>query len=247
MIALLLTLAVASPAERLYVFQFASEDVDAKVVGVIERAVVEEADAAGFDAVSHDEIAMMLDVEAAKQLAGCSAADSCVAELAGSLGVSRVVGGKLTALGASTILALTLTDAKSARVVARETIEGSVDELRKNTPAAVRRLLGVATETAAPSSSFPTLLVTGGAVVGVGVVGVVVGGIPYVSAQLALQDALAKDGADDNRENAAAIGAAHDRYEEGRAQWNSWGIVVAGVGAAALVGGAVVAVIGAVE
>lgn len=246
--ALLLCLSLAAadaapPPERLYVFSFVGEDVDDKVVGVLERAVVEAADDAGFDAVSHDEIGVLLDVEAAKQLAGCNAADSCVAEIAGSLGVARVVSGKVTRLGGTTILALTLTDAKSASVVARETIEGKTSTLRQETPAAVRRLLGAPELPPPPAPSSPALFVTGGVVAGLGVAAVVVGAIPYAVAQGALSTALAE--ADKN--DPLTTGAAHDQYEQARADWNSWGVVTASVGAAAVVAGAVVLVVAAVE
>ena len=243
--ALVLLLAIAAadpPAERLSVFSVVAEDVDDKVVGVLDRAVVDAADDAGFDAVSHDEIGVLLDVEAAKQLAGCSAADSCVAEIAGSLGVARVVSGKVTRLGNTTILALTLTDAKSARVVARETIEGKTSTLRQQTPGAVRRLLGVPELPPPPEPSSPALFITGGVVTGVGVVGVVIGAIPFVTAQSALSTALVE--ADKN--DPVTTGVAHDQYEQARADWNSWGVITASVGAAVVVAGVAVLVVAAV-
>jgi len=72
-----------------------------------------------IQAVGMDEIRDMLSFEATKQLAGCSeTADSCLADLAGALGVDELLTGKLGKVDQSSTLLLRRIDQKRAAVKA---------------------------------------------------------------------------------------------------------------------------------
>ncbi|MDP2339963.1 MAG: hypothetical protein Q8O67_03310 [Deltaproteobacteria bacterium] len=235
---LLLCLIAAAPApERLFVFDLKTEGVDAKLVSVLEQALVEEADAAGYDAVSGDELRALLDVEATKQLTGC-VDEACLAEIADGMGARVLLSGSVTRVAGRTSVALTLFDSHKAKVLARESFEVTQsakarDEIR---PAA-RRLLGVDAET----SALPTVLVTTGSIAAaVGAVVVVVGVVPLVGA---LNNQEVASSATDP----AAAGVAFEAYTRDSGAWNSWGLALTIVGSAVVVGGISAIAVGATQ
>jgi len=63
------------------------------------------------------EVRAMLDMEAARQIAGCADEESCLAELAGSLGADVLLVGTLADLGDATALSLKRIDQRSGTVV----------------------------------------------------------------------------------------------------------------------------------
>jgi hypothetical protein len=63
------------------------------------------------------EVRAMLDMEAARQIAGCADEESCLAELAGSLGADVLLVGTIADLGDATALSLKRIDQRSGTVV----------------------------------------------------------------------------------------------------------------------------------
>ena len=80
--------------------------------------------------ISRSDVAAMLGFERQKQLLGCDD-DSCAAEIAGALGVDRLVTGAVGKVGDTYLLTLQLLDVKSAHVTGRtsESLTGKVDDL----------------------------------------------------------------------------------------------------------------------
>lgn len=239
---------------RLLVFSFAGEGVEPRVVRSVERAVVQAADDAGYEALSNQDIAAVLDVEAAKQAAGCDGASSCMAEVAGGMGASLVVTGTVVALDASHFeLSLTLLGDSATRVVARANgTASSAAALRDEATRIANRLWGAARDdeddTASSSSDHTGAVVWIGAgtvgVVGGAIVGVL-GGLNAINAANA--QAAANDAADRyaNGDDGAAteVAAANAAITT----WNSWGLGATIVGGVVVVGGLVAAGVGAAQ
>jgi len=127
-----------------------SADVGADVQAAMESAMAQALDELGpFATVAHQDIAGMLELEAAKQRTGCETA-SCLAEIGGALGVDYTVSGRLMLTGQVYLLQLTLTDVRQATVVARASRDfrgspaGLVDEARTAVRQLVRPLLEAA-------------------------------------------------------------------------------------------------------
>ena len=83
-------------------------------------AVSEVAALRRFDVISSFEIGQLLGLEQQKALLGCTHSESCLAEIAGALGVDYLVSGRLGRLGSRERLDLRLVDARKARLVASE-------------------------------------------------------------------------------------------------------------------------------
>jgi TolB-like protein len=187
----------------------------------------------GCDVVSQTDIVAMLDYE--KQKAVCTdGSDSCLAEIGQALGAERVVAGTVGKLGAEYVISARLMNVKKGQVEQRmEAPAGARPEaLRRAAKNAGRRLFGAADLPAdAKIDDSPiakgdegggssALFWVGGVTAGVGVVALGVGGAVALIADQRLGDAKETE--------KQAIG------EEGRAM-----LVVAGVGAAVAVVGAV--------
>lgn len=94
------------------------------LTGVLTSEVRNLAPAA--EVVSSEDVRTLLGVEAQKQLLGCDE-DSCLTEIAGSLGADRIVAGSVGQVGDAYALTLRLLDPGRAglvRSVTRETTEG---------------------------------------------------------------------------------------------------------------------------
>ncbi|MCC6806247.1 MAG: hypothetical protein IT381_02390 [Deltaproteobacteria bacterium] len=107
------------PALRVAVYDLELQDV-APSVGVIvtDSLLAEVRKLQGVSAIGMNEIRDMLSHEATKQLAGCSEnADSCLADLAGALGVDELVTGKLATAGNERLILVRRIDQKRAEVV----------------------------------------------------------------------------------------------------------------------------------
>ncbi|MDF1563136.1 MAG: hypothetical protein P1V51_08835 [Deltaproteobacteria bacterium] len=78
------------------------------------------------EVASSDDVRTLLGIEAQKQLLGCGE-DSCLTEIAGSLGAEHIVAGTVGKIGGAFALTLRLIDTEKAglrRSIARETLEG---------------------------------------------------------------------------------------------------------------------------
>jgi hypothetical protein len=247
----------ASSVERLLVFSLNAEGVDARLVRSIERAVVQAADDAGYDALSNQDIASVLDIEAAKQAAGCEGTSSCLAEIAGGMGASLVVTGTVVALDASHFeLSLTLLGDNATRVVARASgTASSTGGLRDEATRTANRLWAAARDGDPSSSSSDhtgavvwigagTVGVVGGAVVGV--LGAL-NAINAVNAKAATERAATAYTTSGLESDAAAVVAGNKAYSAAQQAWNSWGLGVTIAGGALVVGGLVAAGVGAAQ
>jgi hypothetical protein len=247
----------ASSVERLLVFSLNAEGVDARLVRSIERAVVQAADDAGYDALSNQDIASVLDIEAAKQAAGCEGTSSCLAEIAGGMGASLVVTGTVVALDASHFeLSLTLLGDNATRVVARASgTASSTGDLRDEATRTANRLWAAARDGDPSSSSSDhtgavvwigagTVGVVGGAVVGV--LGAL-NAINAVNAKAATERAATAYTTSGLESDAAAVVAGNKAYSAAQQAWNSWGLGVTIAGGALVVGGLVAAGVGAAQ
>jgi TolB-like protein len=96
----------------------AGEGLSAKVAGTLTAIVVADAARAGFQVIAQADIVAMLSFQKQRQQLGCSD-DGCLAELAGALGADYVVAGEVARIGSRDHVALSLLDARKARVVAR--------------------------------------------------------------------------------------------------------------------------------
>src|SRR5207253_3240205 len=85
--------------QRIAVYDFELSGIDKRVGRVVTDATVAELrKLQGVSVVGMDEVRAALDMEAQKQLVGCSS-ESCVAEIAEALGVDGVVIGQLAQVG----------------------------------------------------------------------------------------------------------------------------------------------------
>lgn len=233
--------AAAAPAQRVFVFAFRAEgDVDVTLVRAIERDVATAASRHRL-VVSQQDVAAMVDVEAARQAAGCDGGASCLSELAGSFGAEEVLTGTLTSVAGETELHLVLLDSSGARVLARAqhtAPSSSPRALRDGVALATASLFGVA------SGPHPAAIV-GGVVAGIGGVGVVVGLVPLAMALVAnstFEQAAGTYSTSGARSDLEPVfSAAHDR-DEATTAWNGWGWVTTAIGSACVVAGVATAV-----
>lgn len=107
----------AAPDEgpvRVAVYDLKVDGVEERVGRVVTDAVVAEVRKRQRVAViSMEEVRAMLDLEAQKALVGCSD-DSCLSEIADSLGVDQIVIGSLARVGEESIFSLRLLDQREA-------------------------------------------------------------------------------------------------------------------------------------
>ena len=103
-----------------------------------------------FDVISSADVRRALELEANKQVAGCSTdATSCLAEVAGAMGARYVVFGSVSTLGSQLMLSLNLFDSTVASSAGRVVVKGgTVDELVGRIDGAVAELLGPAEQEA---------------------------------------------------------------------------------------------------
>lgn len=189
------------------------------------------ADASGCDVVTRQDIASMIDFEAEKAACGGAVSDSCLAEIGNALGVERMVAGSIARVGTSTTVAARLMNLKLGKVEARAEQTTSDDAVLRTAAQNVgKQLFGKAaapltTSSAEPSSgpSMP-LLVTGGALAGVGLAAAAVGGVFAFAAEDVLKD----------------VSAPRDAKDQAKADGGG-AVVIAGLGGAGVVVGAVVA------
>lgn len=97
----------------------------------------------GHRVIAPDDVRALLEQEAQKQLMGC-ADDSCLAEIAGALGVDRVVSGRVSKVEGGFAISLSMVDSKSARALAHEseTWRGESIALLELVPPMIDKLFG---------------------------------------------------------------------------------------------------------
>ena len=130
-VALLSLPAVAGAAERqkLAVLDLEAKGADKATVETLTDIVTVALKKLGvFDVISRADIQQMLNFEESKQLVGCTASSSCLAEIGGALGVARVVSGSLGKVGTKYVLTLNLLDTKTAKVIERESRQADSED-----------------------------------------------------------------------------------------------------------------------
>jgi TolB-like protein len=210
-----------------------------------------------LNVIADADVKRMIDLEGQRQQVGCEDS-SCLAELAGALGARLVVFGSVARLGEKTVVTLNLFDSRRGESVGRQFVEVTdVGALSSALPLRTRDLLGrfyadngltlpaVPPPTTTEAPPTPSLLPIVAA--GAGGVGVVVGaGLAVLGLQpfFAWQGAKAAFEVDKgNNDLESAIDARADA-EAAAAEWNSWGVTLAGVGAGVAVLGAAAFVVG---
>ena len=118
----------ATPA-RVAVMPFQLTQVSEELGGYAEDRLATELSNRGFSVITRSELQAVLGLERQKQLLGCSAETSCVAEISAALGVEFILAGRLTRLGKRFEVDLRLVRQKDASVAARDA-RGIDDEAR---------------------------------------------------------------------------------------------------------------------
>ncbi len=137
-----------------------------------------------LDVVSADDMKKAVELEADKQLAGCTQS-SCLAEIAGALGARLVVFGDAAQLGSVTVLTVNLYDSERGESAGRVAIQAAaLEEIPRKIPEAVAELLAKKLEEIAPGSatyrpptSSPMTARAATAIVDVLLVGATLGGM----------------------------------------------------------------------
>jgi hypothetical protein len=112
----------SAAAMRIAVYDFEVDDVDERTARVLTDSVLFEVrKLARVSAIGMNEIAAMLDLEAQKQLVGCSEEDSCLADIAGALGVDGLVIGAVARVGGEHVFTLKRIDQRRATTVGNVT------------------------------------------------------------------------------------------------------------------------------
>jgi hypothetical protein len=122
--------AAAGPT-KVAVMALSAPGFDKAVVVNLYGILVAEIDAdERYRVVARDEIEALLGFEQQKTLLGCDDT-SCLAEIAGALGVEKVISGKVGKVGQTFVINLTMIDHSTARVEKRliETVRGEEDLL----------------------------------------------------------------------------------------------------------------------
>jgi TolB-like protein len=94
------------------------QGLDARAGATLTAILTADAARAGFEVISQADIASMLAFQKQRQMLGCSD-DGCLAEIGGALGADYLVSGEAARVGTRDHLALTLLDARRAKVVGR--------------------------------------------------------------------------------------------------------------------------------
>ena len=95
-----------------------------------------------FDILSGADLRQLMVLEAERQTVGCTADNSCLAEIAGAMGAQWVVFGHVGKLGNLILLNLNLFDSHEAKAVARSSLQvKNMDEMPASLEKAVTQLL----------------------------------------------------------------------------------------------------------
>lgn len=106
-------------ARRVAVYELERQGIEPNIGTVVTDSLLAEVrKLEGISAIGMDEIKDMLSHEANKQILGCEADDSCLAEIAGALGVDDLVTGKLSKVGDNHVMLVRRINQREAKVVA---------------------------------------------------------------------------------------------------------------------------------
>lgn len=221
----------APDGDRIYLAPVrAAEGIDPGTTAVIESAVLVAARQRDPAVVGSGDLAALLDLDAAKQAAGCDGA-ACDAELADALGAPRLLTAQMSHLGDTWVLSLTLLRRDDLAVLGRQQITRSGDSADVLLPAIADLVRDVVPQ--APGTGPSPLVVGGGVAAGTGVVVGAVGGVLMGIGAAAFESAQAEP----DPQKAFAIRQANEGYTTygGAAVIAGVAIVVVG-GAAAAIG-----------
>jgi TolB-like protein len=136
---------VKKPSVRIAVYRLDGGGIEPRIMDVLTDSVVKELrKLERTTVVGMDEIKAMLDMEAQKQIVGCSDV-SCVAEIAEALGVDQVMIGNVAVVGETISFGLKLIDQRSATTVGQ--YANRIDSID---PADVLALIGAAVKELLP-------------------------------------------------------------------------------------------------
>jgi hypothetical protein len=216
---------------RVYVPQLGADPAHRAIAVSLSDAllVATKAHARGREVVGQGDLQRLLDVEAAKQAAGCDST-ACATELADALGAPEILIGRLGQVGGSWVLSLSRLERDSMQVTAREQlrVDGAPEGLLDNLDGAVRRLYGV------PEPSPLPLL--GGVTAGAGVVVAALSVLPWLYAADQLEQG----------KQSAVLEERQQFKQRGELAYFTWmGALVVGAGIAAV--GAGIAAVGLVD
>ncbi|MBI5508599.1 MAG: hypothetical protein HY903_07590 [Deltaproteobacteria bacterium] len=108
---------VATAALRVAVYDLELQGVDPRVGKVVTDSLLAEVrKLQGVAAIGMTEIRDMLSMEASKQMAGCESNESCLAEIAGALGVDDLVTGSLAKVGDGNMFVVRRVDQRQAKI-----------------------------------------------------------------------------------------------------------------------------------
>lgn len=128
----------------------AGANVDAKTAAALSEALAGElARVPGTEVITQGQMKALLDLEAQKQLAGCSD-DSCMAQIGAALGVDELIGGSVAKVGESWLVGLRKVEVKSAgsRLADRRLKGGTLDDVLDALPGLVAEVSQAAPTTA---------------------------------------------------------------------------------------------------
>lgn len=211
-----------------------------------------------FDLVTGQDVRRAVELEASKQALDCDAAASCLAEVAGALGADLVIFGDVGRLGSVLVVNLSLFDSAEVRTPGRAALRArDLEELPDQIAPKLLELLGptlqerglgalLGTRAGAPgaaragASALPwTVAGIGGAAALGGLAAAVTGLLPWMGHGLARADIEGYE-----QQGLSALEDAKRRQQDQiayRDAWGSWGALTAGIGAATLAVGVVVA------
>lgn len=157
----------------------ARRGVDPVLAHVVEEFLASEIAKTGrYEVIGRDDITRMLDHEQQKQMTGCEE-ESCMAEIAGAMGVDYLAAGSLDGVGRSVMITLKLINVRAARVESRETellrgateedaLDGVVALVRRLFPAPETSLTGREMGMWGSAAGAAAFAITGAVVLGLG-------------------------------------------------------------------------------
>lgn len=164
--------------KRLLVMEFShTENLSGDLSRTLTELVTARIDeVSNYRTVSGTEIQKLVELEGEKSALGCDDS-SCLAEVAGAMGASRVVFGRLSKLGNTLVLQLGLYDADKAEAVARKTLKAKdLDAIAASLDATVDELVGVSVEEPPAPVEEEAIPILPYSLMGIGAVAVVGGG-----------------------------------------------------------------------
>ena len=108
----------ATLTRRVAVYNFELQNVPPGIGQVVTEALLAEVrKMEGISAIGMEEITQMISLEAQKQMLGCEASESCLAQIAGALGVDELITGTLTELADGRVILIRRIDQRKAKVI----------------------------------------------------------------------------------------------------------------------------------